>query len=138
MLAYLSNRHPSGGSPGEPVQCVGGGASDHAIVRKPHVLLELLDRPVGSGSENAIDPVWVETELTEPALQFGYIIAAHHRVAVVEKPITETVVGFHESIPGLRTADSVHHQATVALKATQRSLGLGAELLGVSVDDVAD
>jgi len=48
------------------------------------------------------------------------------------------VVGLHKSAPGLGTADPVHHQATVALKAAQRSLSLGAELPRIAVDGVTD
>ena len=138
VLTHLSNRHAAGGPPSEPVQCVNGGTADQAIIRKTHVLLELLDCLVGPGAEDAVDPVWVESELTEPALEIRYVIAPHHRVAVVEEPITETVVGLHESIPGLGTADPVNHQATVALEAAQRSLSLGTELLRIPVDGVTD
>ena len=138
VLTHLSNRHTAGGPPSKPVQCVDGGTADQAIVSKTHVLLELLDCPVGPGAEDAVDPVWVEAELTEHALEIRHVIAPHHRVAVVEEPITEAVVGLHEGIPGLGTADPVNHQATVALKATQRSLSLGAELLRIPVDGVTD
>ena len=138
VLTHLSNRDTACGSPCEPVQRVDGGTADHAVVRKAHVLLELLDRLVGPGAEDAVDPVWIEAELTEPALEIGHVIAPHHRVAVVEEPITEAVVGLHEGIPGLGAADPVNHQATVALKAAQRSLSLSAELPRVAVDGVTD
>jgi len=138
VLTHLSNCDTACGSPCEPVQRVDGGTADHAVVRKAHVLLELLDRPVGPGAQDAVDPVWVEAELTEPALEVSHVVAPHHRVAVVEEPITETVVGLHKSAPGLGTADPVHHQATVALKAAQRSLSLGAELPRIAVDGVTD
>ena len=138
VLTYLGNRDLPGGSPCEPVQRVNGRTSNHAVVRETHILLELLDRLVGPGTMDAVDPVRVETELAETALEFRHVVAPHHRVAVVEKPITETVVGLHESVPGLRTADSVNHQAPVALKAAQRSLGLGAEFLRVPVDAVTN
>ncbi len=138
VLTHLGNRQLAGGSRCEPVQGVNRGPSDHPVVRKACILLELLDRLVGPGPEDAVDPVGVEAELAEPTLEFRYVIAPHHRVAVVEEPITEPMVGFHEGAPRLRAADPVNYQAAVALKATQRSLGLSAELLGFGVSAVAD
>ena len=138
VLTHLSDRHSFGGSPGESVQGVNRGTSDDAVIRKAHILLELLDCLVSTGSENSVDPVWVETELAKPALELGHVIAPHHRVAVVEEAIPEAMVGFHESVPSLRAADPVNHQPPVPLKATQRSLGLGAEFVRVSVGVVAD
>jgi len=138
VLAYLGNRQLAGGSRCESVQGVDRGPSDHPVVRKACILLELLDRRVGPGPEDAVDPVGIEAELAEPALELCYVIAPHHRVAVVEEPITEPVIGFDEGVPRLRAADPVNYQAAIALEATQRSLGLGAELLGFGVGAVAD
>ena len=138
MLTHLSDGYLTDVSPCEPVERVSCGTSDDAIVRKAHVLLELLDRLVGSGSENAVHPVRVETELTEPTLEFRYVITPHHRIAVIEESIPEAVVGLDKGIPRLLAANPVNHQATVALKPAQRSLGLGAELLRVAVGAVAD
>ena len=138
VLTDLGDRQLSGGSSGESIQGVNRGTSDNPVVRKAHVLLELLGCLMSSGSENAIDPVWVETELAEPALELGHVIASHHRVAVVEEAIAKTMVGFHEGVPSLRSADPVDHQAPVPLKATQRGLGLGAESLRIPVGAVAD
>ena len=138
VLTHLGNRQLVGGSRCEPVQGVNGGPSDNPVAGKTCILLELLDRLVGPGPEDAVDPVGIETELAEPTLEFRYVVASHHRVAVVEEPITEPVVGFDEGVPRLRAADPVNHQAAIALKATQRRLGLGAELLGFPVGAVAD
>lgn len=138
VLTHLGNRQLSGGSRCEPVQGVDGGPSDHPVVRKACILLELLDRLVGPGPEDAVDPLRIEAELAEPTLELGYVIASHHRVAVVEEPITEPVIGFDEGVPRLPAANPVDHQAAIALKATQRSLGLGAELLRFGVGAVAD
>ncbi len=93
---------------------------------------------MGPGAEDAVDPVGIEAELTESTLEFRHVIAPHHRVAVVEEPITEPVIGFDKGVPRLRTADPVDHQAAIVLKTTQRSLGLGAELLRFPVGAVAD
>ena len=48
------------------------------------------------------------------------------------------MIGLHEGIPGLRTTDSVDHQAAVALELAQRRFGGGAEFLMVSAGAVAD
>ena len=138
VLSHLGNRDLSGRSPREPVQRIDCGTPDHAVVGKADILLELLDRLLSSRPENAVDPVRIEAELAEPPLELRHIIATHHRGAVVEEPITEAVVSLHESVPRLRSADPVNHQAAVTLKAAQRRLGLGAEFLSVSVGAVAD
>jgi len=54
---------------------------------------------VGPGAEDAVDPVGIEAELPEPALELRHVIAPHHRVAVVEEPVTEPVIGFDEGGP---------------------------------------
>ena len=99
VLTHLGNRQLAGGSRCEPVQGVNGGPSDHPVVREACILLELLDRPLGPGAEDAVDPVGIEAELAESALEFRDVIAPHHRVAVVEEPITEPVIGFDEGVP---------------------------------------
>ena len=138
VLTHLGDRQLTGGSRCEPVQGVNRGPSDHPVVRKACILLELLDRLVGPGPEDAVDPLGIEAELAESTLELGYVIAPHHRVAVVEEPITEPVIGLDEGVPGLRAADPVDYQAAIALKATQRSFGLGAEVLRFPVGAVAD
>lgn len=138
MLTHLGNRQLAGGSRCEPVQGINGGPSDHPVVRKACVPLELLDRGMGPGSEDAVDPVGIEAELAESTLEFRYVIAPHHRVPVVEEPITEPMIGFDEGVPRLRAADPVDYQAAIALKATQRSLSLCAELLRLAIGAVAD
>jgi len=80
-------------------RAVNGRPSDNPVVRKACILLELLDRPVGPGAEDAVDPVGIEAELPEPALELRHVIAPHHRVAVVEEPVTEPVIGFDEGGP---------------------------------------
>ncbi|MDE0656191.1 MAG: hypothetical protein OXH58_06415 [Acidimicrobiaceae bacterium] len=99
VLTHLGNRQLAGGSRCEPVQGVNGGPPDHPIVRKACILLELLDRVVGPGAEDAVDPLGIEAELAESTLEFRHVIAPHHRVAVVEEPITEPVIGFYEGVP---------------------------------------
>lgn len=138
VLTHLGDRQLAGGPRCESVQGVNGGPSDHPVIRKACILLELLDRLVGPGPEDAVDPVGIEAELAEPTLEFRDVIAPHHRVAVVEEPITEPVIGFDKGIPRLRAADPVNYQAAIALKATQRSLRLSAEFLWLSVGAVAD
>ena len=138
VFSHLSNRHTTGCSSREPVEGVSRGTADHAVVRKPYVLLELLNRLVGPGAEDPVDPVWVEAELAELALELCHVITAHHRVAVVEEPITEPMVGFYEGVPGLGTTDPVNHQATVALKPAQRGFGLRTKVLWISVNGVTD
>ena len=138
VLTHLGNRQLAGGSRCEPVQGVNGRPSDHPVARKACILLELLDRPVGPGAEDAVDPVGIEAELTESTLELRYVIAPHHRVAVVEEPITEPVIGLDEGVPRLRAADPVDHQAAIVLEATQRGLRLSAELLRFGVGAVAD
>ena len=99
VLTHLSNRQLTGGPRREPVQGVNSGPSDHAVVGKACILLELLDCLVGPGSEDAVDPVGIEAELAQSTLELRYVIAPHHRVAVVEESITEPVIGFDERIP---------------------------------------
>ena len=93
---------------------------------------------MGPGPEDPVDPVGIEAELAESTLELCYVIAPHHRVSVVEEPVTEPVIGLDEGVPGLRPADPVDYQAAIALKATQRSLGLGAELLRFAIGAIAD
>ena len=99
VLTHLCNRQLTGGSRREPVQGVNGGPSDHPVVGKACILLELLDRFVGPGAEDAVDPVGIEAELAQSTLELRYVIAPHHRVAVVEEPVTEPVIGFDEGVP---------------------------------------
>ncbi len=99
VLAHLGNRDLTGSSPRQPIQRVNRGTPDYAVVRKTDILLELLNRPLSSRPKNAVDPVWVETKLAEPPLELRHIIATHHRRAVIEEPITETVVGLNEGVP---------------------------------------
>ena len=99
VLTHLGNRQLTGGSRREPVQGVDSGPSDHPVVRKACIPLELLDRLVSPGPEDAVDPVGIEAELAQSTLELRYVIAAHHRVAVVEEPIAEPVIGLDERMP---------------------------------------
>ena len=109
VLTHLGNGDLSRGASGEPVEGLDRGPPNHAVVGKADVLLELPDRGLRPRPQYSVNPVCVETELTETTLQFRHIIAAHHRGPVVEKPVAQAMVGLHEGIPGLRTADSVDH-----------------------------
>ena len=109
VLAHLGDGDFSRGASGEPVKGLDRGPPNDAVVGKADVLLELPDRGLRPRPQYPVNPLCVETELAETTLQFRHIIAAHHRGPIVEKPITQSMVGLHEGIPGLRTADSVDH-----------------------------
>ena len=138
VLAYLRDGDLGRGPPREPLEGLDGGSPHHAVVGQADVLLELPDRGLRPRPQDPIDPVRVEAELAEAALHLGHIIAAHHRGPVVEEPVPEPVVGLDESVPRLRPADAVHHQAAVVLELAERRLGGRAELLMVDTGAVTD
>ena len=138
VLTHLRDGDLGRGPSCEPLQSFDGGSSHHAVVGKADVLLELPDRGLCPRPKDAIDPVRVEAELAKATLQLRDIITAHHRGSVVEKPVSEPVVGLHESVPGVRPADTVDHQATVALELAERCFGGRAEFLMVTVGAVTD
>ena len=138
MLAHLGDGDLSRGSPGGPLEGLNGGPPHHAVVGKADVLLELPDRSLRPRPQDPVNPVRVEAELTEATLQLRHIVASHHRGSVVEKSVSESMVGLHEGAPRLWTADAVDHQAAVALELAQRRFGRGAEFLIVPAGAVAD
>ena len=87
VLAHLGDGDFICGAPGEPVEGLDRGPPNHAVSGKAGILLELPDRGLGPRPQYPVNPVRVETELTETTLQLRHIIAAHHRGPVVEKPV---------------------------------------------------
>ena len=112
--------------------------ADHPVGRQADVLLELTSSGLCVGSEDAVHPTGVESEPAEPPLEFFYVVAAHHRGAVVKKPVAQPHFCFHQRVPGVRSADAVHHEPAVSLEVPQSSLSRRAELAVVSLGAVAD
>ena len=80
------------------------------------VALELPERGLGLGPEDAVLAAGVEAEPVEPALQLGDVVAAQHRPAQVEQPVAEREAALDERAPRLRSADAVDAQAARCLE----------------------
>ncbi len=90
------------------------------------VALELLERVLGAGAEDAVDPAGVEAERAEVLLELADVVAPQHRGREIEQPVTEAVAGLDERGPGLWSADPVGPQAAALLEAVHGALGRGA------------
>jgi hypothetical protein len=60
-------------------------------------------------------------------LQIGDVVAAHHRLALVQPPVAEPVSGLDDRRPGLLAADPVDPQAARRLKCADRPMCRGPE-----------
>src|SRR5207245_2690442 len=79
------------------------------------VALEPSERRDRRGSEDAVHSTGIEPEGAEPLLQLLDVVAALHRLVVIEEAIAEPVAGFDQRVPCLRSADAVAAQAPLGL-----------------------
>lgn len=100
-----------------PLQLVQGLDTEDAVDGEANVALEFGEGGGGVLPEDAVDPPGVEAESRQSLLQLSDVVAAQHGLAQVQQaPLTKAVAGFHQSGPGLGTADAVDPQATSVLK----------------------
>ena len=109
-----------------------------AVLGEAAVPLKLDDGLFGVGTEDAIDPARVETQLAQPALQLMDVLAADHRSFQIQEAIAQPVAGFVEVSPGLRPDLSVGCETPVTLKCPHRLVGGLTELAaGIGAGSIA-
>ena len=104
-----------------------GGAADDAVDGEAGVALELAQRPHGGVPEDAVDPAGVEAQRAQALLQLRHVVTPQHGGPAVEEAVTHPETGFHQGVPGLRTADAVDTQAPQALEGLEGGPGARAE-----------
>jgi hypothetical protein len=83
---------------------------------------------VGLQAEVAVDQAGVETEVLQPRLQRGDVVAVHRRTElVIQCAGAEPVRGFFERAVGRLADDAVHQQAAMLLKRPHRVVELLVE-----------
>ena len=85
--AHLRRWRRRPGSPRRSNSADDVGAAD-AVGGQPGVALEVLERRLGGGPEDAVDPAGVEAERAEAALELGDVVAPQHRRGEVEEAVT--------------------------------------------------
>lgn len=86
------------------------------VAHESGIALELCDRVLSERTEDAIDPSGVEAERAEPQLQFGDVVASHHRRAQAQQPPAELESRFDQRRPGLDVTDTVRHESALRLE----------------------
>ena len=100
----------------------------HAVGLETGVALELAQRGLGLGAEDAVLAAGVEAERVQPALQLGHVVAAQHRPAQVEQPIAERYSCSRSARPTSRVRRCRRRAARARLERAHGRVGLVAEL----------
>ena len=106
-LAFADARDRALGERSEPDERGDGLGAARRVGHEAGVPLELAQRGLGLGAEDAVLAARVEAEPVQAPLELGDVVAAQHGPAQVEQPVAEAVRALDERAPGLGSADAV-------------------------------
>jgi hypothetical protein len=119
----------------DELELAGNARATYSIFCQAAVPLEVQQTLQGVGPEDAIRLASFKSKSIEGVLEGGNIVAAHHWQSVIEKSVAESVPGFDENPPCLRSYDAVGGEALGALELTHRrcrGLPVLAGMIGIA------
>lgn len=94
-----------------------------SVARQAGVGLKVHQSSGGIGTHHAVDAHRVESQLCEPALEFGDIVAAKHRRCEIDQAVTEAITSVDQRVPRVAATDAVYVEALVGLERLDGLLG---------------
>ena len=117
-------------------EIVHNGRARNAVFNQCTVVLEVENRTQSVRPKDAVDNSCVEAECIESSLKVGDIVAARHRGAQIQQPVSELISRFDQGVPGHRSYVTIAGKTAGTLKCAHRLKSSISEHTSTVVRDV--